>query len=111
MMLHHIEEDGSKVFAMEGKIMVIPMKIPVLDTKGTRIGTIETTESIAAEIASIAAQPNCGKLLASPNIHATGGLVSVTLAFEPALPRSRPRLIWCPPGCEEAAMKLLEQVQ
>jgi hypothetical protein len=78
------------------------MNIPVLSVNGTRIGTIDTTEAIADEIANVAAHGG-GKLLVYPTLY-EDGLVSVTLAFEPAKPSGRPRLIWCPPGCEEAAM-------
>lgn len=83
------------------------MNIPVLSANGERIGTIDTTESIADEIANVAIHGG-GKLLVHPTLY-EGGLVSVTLAFEPAKQSERPRLVWCPPGCEEAAMKLLEE--
>lgn len=85
------------------------MNIPVLSTNGTRIGTIETTEQIASEIANVAINGG-GKLAIWPVVH-DGGLISVTIAFEPEKPRDRPRLVWCPPGCEDAAMKLLAECE
>lgn len=86
------------------------IEVPVKSIDGTVIGSMELLDSVAAEIVLVAKARVESQLRFYPIVNGDT-LEGSTLAFEPANKHERPRLVWCPPGCEEAAMKLLEECE